>query len=358
MATSRPHLFVGVDVGGTKVSVATMLLSEPPGGRHAVARECSFTEPSLSATEQSGQDRLLDQLGNFLERAIEAAGGRVVAVGLGIPSVIDFAAGRARASVNVPLHDAPVRDVLSARLGLPIYVDNDATCAALAEAHDERGRLDTPNLVMLTVGTGIGGGIVIDGRPYRGATGAAAELGHMIVGLDLSRGAMASANFPREGSLEALASGRALDALARELVATRADSALARLGREPSELSGHDLVDAAKAGDTAAIEALRLLGERLGVGVANVINTFDPEVVAIGGGVSMAGHHLLAPAMESARRFVLPGVGTATEVRLARAGPHAGVRGAALLASIEHARQGGEVAASAAATARAGDTMR
>jgi len=352
--SAAPETFIGVDVGGTKISLGVMRVAgfEPsaaprqgaagaavPASRR-LARERSFQAPVLTPTVHSSQDELLALLGDLIERAIEDAGGEVAAVGLGIPSVIEFATGRARASVNVPLHDAPVRDVLAKRLGgVPIYVDNDATCAALAEAHDEQGRLDTPNLVMLTIGTGVGGGIVIDGHPYRGATGAAGELGHTIVGLDLTTGARATASrasspFPREGSLEALGSGHALDALAR---AASADTqcALADLRKEPSEITGADLVAAAHAGDHRSCEALSLLGERIGVGVANVINTFDPEVVAIGGGVSAAGEALLAPAQETAWRFVLPGVGTATEIRLARSGPQAGMRGAALLASIE-----------------------
>jgi glucokinase len=345
--------FIGVDVGGTKVSIGTMHVAAPAGSgaasrgaaqaavpeRGGPAQERVFSEPVIVSTERSSQEALLGQLGDGIEAAVEAAGGRVAAVGLGIPSVIDFAKGLARASVNVPLHDAPVRDVLKQRLGgLPVYLDNDATCAALAEAHDERGRLDTPNLVMLTLGTGVGGGIVIEGRPYRGATGAAGELGHTIIGLDLRAGADASPAFPREGSLEALASGRALDGLARGVAAEYPDSALGRLPKAVTDIAGTDLVEAVRAGDSEATAALSLLGERLGVGVANAINTFDPEVVAIGGGVSLAGRPLLEAAKRTSLRFVLPGVGTATEVRLARSGPQAGVRGAALLASIELGR--------------------
>ena len=107
------------------------------------------------------------------------------AVGVAVPSVVDFETGRVRASVNVPLADIALRDVLRERLGMPVVVDNDATCAALAEAYDDDGALVARHLVMFTIGTGVGGGIVIDGRVYRGATGAAAELGHTIVGADL-----------------------------------------------------------------------------------------------------------------------------------------------------------------------------
>jgi glucokinase len=329
--------FIGVDVGGTKIAIAAM-------------RNGAFGEPVLASTEVAGQEALIAQLAQGIRGAMGLVGEPVSAVGLGIPSVVEFATGSVRASVNVPLRDVPLREVLEERLeGVAVYVDNDATCAAIAEAHDEHGQLATPNLVMLTVGTGVGGGIVIDGLPYRGATGAAGELGHTIVGLDLREGASAEAahphapgapgEFPRRGSLEALSSGHALDELARLSAAANPNSALGELALKGQEVSGRDVLNAARAGDPHALVALKLLGERLGVGVANAINTFDPDVVAIGGGVSSAGELLLDAARASARRFVLPGAGTRTEVRLARSGPQAGVHGAALLASLELARE-------------------
>lgn len=329
--------FIGVDVGGTKIAIAAM-------------RDGSLGEPVVASTETSSQDALLEQLEQGIRGAIALVGEGVAAVGLGIPSVIEFATGRVRASVNIPLHDVALREVLQQRLpGVAVYVDNDATCAAIAEAHDDHGRLDTPNLVMLTVGTGVGGGIITGGLPYRGATGGAAELGHMVIGLDLSEGARAEAahgeatgapgEFPRRGSLEALASGRALDALARESASTFPNSALGELVASGQKVSGRDVLAAARDGEPHAEVVLTLLGERLGVGIANVINAFDPDVVAIGGGVSAAGELLLRAASDSARRFVLPGVGTRTDIRLARSGPLAGVRGAALLASLELTRE-------------------
>ena len=300
-----------MDVGGTKVSVA-------------VLDDASLSEPVLVKTDTSSSEALVDQL----EAQIRAAGVEgAAAVGIGIPSVVDFATGTARASVNVPLQGVALRDVLTERLDTPVFVDNDATVAALAEAHDEDGEPMAGSLIMFTVGTGVGGGIVIGGRIYRGATGAAAELGHMIIGADVTDGApQAGDHFPREGSLELLAAGRALD----------------HLGDERGIGDGHAVVDAAHEGDAEAIDVLRVLGERLGVGIANAINTFDPDVVVIGGGVSAAGDLLLEPARESAGRFVLTGVGTKTEIRIARLGPLAGVRGAALLGGQETDREASE----------------
>ena len=298
---------IGVDVGGTKVSIALL-----QGG--------VLSEPRIEPTDLSSADALIDQL----VEGVEAARGSepAAAIGVGLPSVIDWDTGTVRSSVNIPLQDVPLRTVLRERLELPVYVDNDASVAALAEAHAEDGTLEAANLIMFTVGTGVGGGVVIDGRVYRGVTGAGGEFGHMVVAADpsqLDAPAGRDERFPRPGSLESLASGTALDAL----------------GREQGFETGVAVVKAAKAGDEQAIALIAVLGRRLGLGIANAINMFDPEVVAIGGGVSTAGDLLLEPAREAAGRFVLPGVGTRTTVRIARSGPRAGVRGAALLAAQE-----------------------
>jgi glucokinase len=293
---------IGVDVGGTKVSVA-------------VLEGEKLSEPMLRPTVLRSTDALIDQLTGLIEEA-----GPADAVGIGVPSVVDFATGMARNSVNIPLKDVPLRRMLTDRTRMPVFVDNDATVAALGEAYDDDLRPVAQSLVLFTVGTGVGGGIVIGGRVYRGATGAAAEIGHQLVGADLTDGAPAAAErFPQPASLESLASGKALDAL----------------GRDRGFARGPDVVEAARGGDAAALEAIHILGERLGVGIANAINIFDPEQIVIGGGVSQAGELLLEPARAAAQRFVLPGVGTRTEIRLARYGPRAGVRGAALLAGQE-----------------------
>jgi glucokinase len=248
--------------------------------------------------------------------------GEAEAVGIAVPSVVDFAAGAARFSVNIPLAGVPLRTVLSERLGgTPIFVDNDATCAALAEAHADPDNVPDV-LCMLTLGTGVGGGIVLGGRSFRGATGAAAELGHIVVGADLTDGAPAATdNWPQPSSLEGNADGDALSALAR------------RHGLE----DGKQAVARAQEGDATATDVLRVYGERVGVGIANLMNIFDPDEVVIGGGVSAAGDLVLQPAERAARRLTLPGVGTRTRIRIAQFGNDAGVRGAARMAEQEHA---------------------
>jgi glucokinase len=312
------HL-IGVDVGGTKVAVATL-------------EDEHLSEPSLQPTEASSAAGLVDEIVGAVE---SARAPHTTAVGVGVPSVVEFATGRVRSSVNLHLADFELRDVLQERLELPVFVDNDATVAALGEAFDDGGRPVVQNLVMFTVGTGIGGGLVLGGKVYRGSTGAAGEMGHTLVGMSFSEGAPRPGDFPQAGSLEALASGRVLDRMAAEVASQRPDSELARLGSHGEHVDGRDVVKAAHGGDPDAIGAIRVLGERLGIGIANAINAFDPDEVVVGGGVSVAGELLLGPARATARDFVLPGVGTRTEIRVARHGGDAGVRGAALLAGLE-----------------------
>jgi glucokinase len=296
------HL-IGVDVGGTKVEVASL-------------RGAELSEPVIAPTGRRDAEVLIDQIVSAVKAQMTPD---VSGVGVGVPSVIEFATGRVKSSVNVPLRDVHLRQVLGERLGVPVFVDNDATCAAIAEAYEEE-KLAVANLVMFTVGTGVGGGLILGGQVYRGATGAAGELGHTIIGADVTRGAPDVGAFPQPGSLESLAAGRELD----------------RLAEGAGYGTAHELVQAAHGGDEWARELVALIGARLGVGIANAINTFDPDQVVIGGGAgTAAGDLLLKPAREVALSLLLPGVGEQTEIRLARWGPDAGVRGAALMAHHE-----------------------
>ncbi len=313
---------IGVDLGGTKVSVACL-------------RGNVIGESVLDPTDRSGSGALIDQLVAMVGRIRPDDLG---AVGIGVPSVVEFATGRVVSSVNIPLTDVPLRKVLGERLGVPVFVDNDATVAALAEAHDSELRLVAQNLVMLTIGTGVGGGIVLGGRIYRGATGGAGELGHTIVGLGLDGNARVPApqdGFPQPGSLEFAAAGHALDRLASAVAGEEPDSALGRMAAEGKPVLGADAVSAAQAGDSVAARIVEVWAERVGIGIANAINTFDPEEVVIGGGAARAGDLLLEPARRVARGYVVPGLGERTSIRLAWHGVRAGVLGAALLAAHE-----------------------
>ncbi len=316
--------FIGVDVGGTKIAVAVL-----EGGE--------LSDSVITPTNQASQDALVEQIAKAIEGSI---GPDVRAVGIGMPSIIEFATGKILSSVNIPLHDIPLRQNLTERMGVPVYVDNDAGCATLAEAWVD-GSIISP-LVMFTIGTGVGGGWVLNGRLYRGASTSAAEVGHTIIGRDLEFGNNVPGDpFPQRGSLETLASGRALDRLADYAAVQYRDSHLGKMLAQNGSIDGHDVVAGAEAGDEAALWCLRVLGERLGIGIANAINTFDPLEVVIGGGVSRAGDLLLDPARDAAFRHVVPGLGSNTTIRIARHGPRAGVLGAALIAAQEYALESG-----------------
>jgi len=299
---------IGIDLGGTKVAAG--LLTEDDRGTNVA-------DSVVHPTELSSTEALLDQLTAIVGEA--AAGARLDAVGIGVPSVVDFATGTVVSSVNIPLANVPLRAVLGERLGVPVFIDNDATVAALAEAHDESLKPAAHNLVMLTIGTGVGGGIVLNGRIFRG-TGGAGEFGHTLIAMPLDDAAdlpVASETFPQIGSIEHWASGHALDRLA------------VRVLGEGSH--GVDLVSAARVGDAPAAAAVRRWAHAIGIGIANAINTFDPDEVVIGGGAAAAGDLLLGPAVEFAEGYVITGLRGHATVRLARFGNRAGVIGACLL---------------------------
>lgn len=325
--------FVGIDLGGTKVAAALLTGAAPGSGGEGGHLSQTIQHP----TELGSSDALVQQLAAIVEEVRDAAGGGSLdGVGIGVPSVVDFDSGRVVDSVNIPLTNVPLRSVLGERLGAPIYVDNDATVAALAEAHDDRLRLVSKHLVMLTIGTGVGGGLILNGRIYRGATGGAAEVGHTLIGLPIAPAGPAVPGFPPQlpadfppaqatmphpGSLEALGSGHALDHLAQA----------AGLGQH-----GADAVAAARAGSAEGQALLRRWAHAIGIGIANAINLFDPQEVVIGGGAAAAADLFLDEAQRFAQGYIHPGLRGHAHVRLARFGAHAGVMGAALLAAHEY----------------------
>jgi glucokinase len=313
---------IGVDLGGTKIAVARL------AGR-------KLADAKLSPTNLTSGEALIDQLVDLVQNC---RGAELDGIGIGVPSVVNFEKGRVVSSVNIPLVDVPLREVLGERLGVPVFVDNDATVAALAEAHDDDLNMVARDLVMLTIGTGVGAGLVLDGRIYRGATGGAGELGHTLVGMDLRGQVPAAGKFPQPGSLESAAAGHALDGLVERFAGEHPASALGRRHAAGEKLTGVEAVEAALDGDADAARLIELWGERVGIGVANAINTFDPKEVVIGGGAARAGDLLLEPAKRTAAAYVLPGLGTDTTIRLARHGVQAGVLGAALLAVHELSR--------------------
>ncbi len=254
----------------------------------------------------------------------------VVAVGLGIPCTIDRERGVAINAVNLEITDVPIRDLIAERVGLPVFVDNDANVAALAE-HRFGAATGTRNAVMLTIGTGIGGGVIIDGELYRGSIGAASEPGHMVIDLN---GPPCQGTCPNHGCIEALASGTALAREGTAAAGSHPESALGLALAREGAVTGKTVTEAAIAGDETAVEVMTLVGMRLGVGLSSLANIFNPDVLVIGGGVIAAGDLLLRPAREELRKRALPPMNE-TPVREAVLGSDAGMIGAAEMALEE-----------------------
>jgi glucokinase len=318
---SQPEA-IGVDLGGTK-----MLLGVLDGDSKTVweSRERSAGE---------GEEELVELLVREISEAQSQRSG-IKTVGMGIPATIDHEKGLAVAAVNLPIENLPIRDLVVERTGLPTFVDNDANVAALAE-HLFGAARGAKNAVMLTIGTGIGGGLILGGEIYRGSTGAGAELGHVAIQLD---GPACQGNCPGHGCVETLASGTALGREGRAAAESNPDSALGKLLAEGTEIDGKVVTVAAQEGDETAIGVFDLVGSRLGVALASFANIFEPEVIVIGGGVIAAGELLLAPARRELEARALRPMNR-TPVVPAELGEDAGMIGAAAMARIELEQEG------------------
>jgi glucokinase len=316
---------IGVDMGGTKLLAG------------AVDRSFGVHHRAQRTLKDLDQSALVDIAVDAVEEARGAAGGDVAAVGFGIPSLMDHRTGMAVLAINLALPKIPFADIMAERLGLPVFVDNDGNVAALAE-HRAGAARGSNEVLMLTIGTGIGGGLILRGRPYRGSLGAAAELGHLVIDMN---GPRCQGNCPNRGCIEALASGTALAREALSLARQRPDSGLGRALADGREIAGPLVTELAHDGVATAIEVLELIGTRLGVALASLTNIFNPEVIVIGGGVIAAGELLLAPARAEVARRALPP--SRDEVRIVAAGfgVEAGMIGAAALAFDGMAEQAG-----------------
>jgi glucokinase len=294
-------MYVGVDVGGTKV----------------LAVEISETGHVVRTAHDStpGRGDPVPELEDALTRAVEAvADGRPIdAVGLSAAGLVEPGGETVRFATHLPWREEPVRDRLAARWGAPVVLDNDAHCSAEAELAFGAGR-DAGSFVLVNIGTGIGGALVLGGRVWRGAGGMAGEFGHQQVvpdGLKCECGL--------RGCWEQYCSGRALERVVR-----------VALG---SHLDGPQVTARALAGDELARQAFAGVGTWLGVGLANLVAAFDPALVVVGGGVSAVGDLLLDPARETlARALVAATHRTIPPVVPSALGPEAGAIGAAWLA--------------------------
>jgi glucokinase len=287
---------IGVDLGGTKILAGL------------VDRSGAVERHRETPTPVDSQAELLAALDEAVESLRDD---RVVALGFGLPSQINQRTGTIRGSVNIPLGELDFRTRMSERFGLPVEIDNDGNAAALAEHVAGAGR-GAPNMLMFTLGTGCGGGAVIDGKLYRGW----AEFGHIVIEVD---GLPCQGFCHGRGHLEPYVTGVAATRIAQELFGPAADS--------------HRLVRLANEGDEQARDALAGIGHRLGAGIASMCNVFGTDFVVIGGGFGVAGFEWIAPtALQTAKRDALDAAAATLQITRAELGTMAGLTGAGLLA--------------------------
>jgi glucokinase len=286
---------IGVDLGGTKILTGVV----DSNGRVERRRE--------TPTPQTSEDALLAGLDLAVE---ELLGEEIAAIGFGLPSPIDQRGGRALQAVNIPLTDMDFRMRMTERFHLPVGIENDANAAAYAEFHFGAAR-DVDRMVMLTLGTGCGGGVVIDGHLYRGW----AEFGHMVIVYD---GLPCQGSCTGRGHLEPYVTGLAATKLAQAEFGPAVDA--------------HRLVRLADEGEPRARDILADIGRHLGAGIGSLVNIFNPELVVIGGGFAAAGDFILDSAREIVRREALAHAGDNLPIVRAELGTAAGLIGAGLVA--------------------------
>ena len=316
-ASEKRHA-VGVDVGGTKIAAGVIA----PDGQMI---------HKATAPTPKGQDHLIQHILAVI-KDLRSRCPDIAAVGVGAAGVVDWPTGHIRYAPNNSYSNLPLQQLLTERSGLPAVVENDANAAAWAEATVGAGA-GINNVIVLTIGTGIGAGVILNGELQRGETGLAGEAGHIII--NPIGGELCGCG--ATGCLEAMASGTALGRAGRRAAAADPAGRLAQLAGAAANVTGETVYQAAIAGDPVGRQLFDQLGYWLGVGIASLVNVFDPQVVILGGGLVNTGDLLLTPARASFERFVfarphrkLPALAHA------QMGTDAGVIGAALLALHQH----------------------
>src|SRR5215208_7272610 len=306
---------IGIDAGGTKLL----------GG--VVDDDLTVHARVRRVWERTDKASVLETMVEEVQEALAVAPD-VEAVGFGIPSLVDRDRAVSVWSNHLDLDDVAFRDLMSERLGLPVYVDNDANAALLAERSFGAAR-GASDALLLTLGTGIGGALALGGRLHRGATGSAGELGHIVVDMN---GPPCPGKCPNRGCLEVMASGRAIGREGDAAARSAPDSALGQALAADRVMTGALVTELAHDGDPVAQAVLALVGRRLGVGLASLANALDPEVIVIGGGAIAADEMLLQPARSVLLMRALPPPRDNVRVVRAHFGGEGGMLGAAMLA--------------------------
>lgn len=315
-------LYIGIDVGGT--GIKTGIVDE--NGKILHKDSC----PTL---KERGHEAVIHDMAQLALRVLAESGHaleEIHSVGIGIPGIQDPRTGRIPFCTNLGWHDVPLVELLQQEIDKPVYVNNDATVAGLAEsvAGVSKG---TRNSVFVTLGTGTGGGVIIDGKVYMGAHGVATEIGHMVT---VVGGEMCTCG--HRGCWERYSSASAIIREGRKFAKAHPESALARaVDQDLDQIEARTVIDLAKAGDPDCEKLFDEYILHLSVGLANLINLYDPEVIALGGGVSKAGDFLLNKVRALMPELVFFRTMPYARIELARLGNDAGIIGAAMLGRQE-----------------------
>ena len=306
----------GIDLGGTTTKIAFITNSGDIVHKWEIPTDNSNEGQNITSNIAKAIDEKLSQIGETKEK--------LMGIGMGAPGPVDYETGIILNVVNLGWKDNyPLKDSLEEATSLPAAVENDANCAALGEMWSGAGN-GAKDLVCVTLGTGVGGGVIANGNIIQGINGAAGEIGHITV---IPSGG-APCNCGKTGCLETVASATGIVRLAEEAVKNSSSSS--KLGELP-RITAKDVFDAARDNDQLAQKVLNEVSFHLGLALANIGNTLNPDKIVLGGGVSKAGNILLNSVKENFEKFAFPAVRNSTEIDLATLGNDAGVLGAAWL---------------------------
>ncbi|MHB1483252.1 MAG: ROK family protein [Saccharofermentanales bacterium] len=311
---------IGIDLGGTKIAAGIV-----------DAKGNVIIKDSIPTGGQRHYSQIIADMAFLAGKICDNAGialTDIEAIGVGSPGTIDSKNGVIIYTNNINFKDVPMRSELQKHIKLPVFISNDANCAALGETSEAGAANGHKNVIMITLGTGIGGGIIIDGRIYEGANSAGAELGHTVIVVD---------GFPctcgRNGCWESYSSATALIRMTREQI-TKDDKTVMweMIGHDLDRISGRTAFDASRTGDCAAVEVVNEYLKYLSEGIINMINVFRPEIFIVGGGISNEGDYLLEPVRKYVKKYIYGGeLVPIPEIVEAKLGNDAGIIGAAML---------------------------
>ena len=308
---------IGIDVGGTNVKIA--LVNEKGN---------IIYSNSIPTRAEMGYEYTINNMKEAIRELLKEThtdAKSIEGMGFGFPGQIDCQKGIVRLAPNIPgWVDVPIAEIMEKEFGIPTRVDNDVRCAALGELNYGAG-IGCENLICITVGTGIGSGLIVNGKLVRGASNAAGEIGH--IKLDINEGPLCGCG--DRGCLEAFASGPSIVAMAEEYIKGGKSTKYRELANP--DITPYIVSEAAKQGDAVAKRIFTIIGGYIGVGLASVVNLLNPEKIIIGGGVAAAGDLLLDPIKETLIKRAMPIAGSAVEIVPAQLGNSAGVIGASLL---------------------------